>query len=119
MIGFYSYENWHHGYARVHRSDCHFCNRGNGLFGGGRTPNGEWHGPYASADLARSAVSSQVTDIQDCSFCATAQSRPLSVPGHGQSDSARRTTSHLSLGSMSGLLHWLLRITLRCLYFMP
>ena len=44
VIEFYSYENWHHGYARVHRGDCHFCNQGKGLFGGGRTPNGEWHG---------------------------------------------------------------------------
>jgi hypothetical protein len=26
MIEFYSYENWHHEYARVHRGDCRFCN---------------------------------------------------------------------------------------------
>jgi hypothetical protein len=74
---FYSYENWVHGYARVHRGDCRFCNNGKGLFGGGRTPNGEWHGPYRSADLARDAISSRVHDIQECSFC-TPSSRQAS-----------------------------------------
>ena len=69
MIEFYSYENWHHEYARVHIGGCRFCNHGRGLFGGGRTPNGEWHGPFRSAALARGAVSNRVSDIQDCSFC--------------------------------------------------
>ena len=69
MIEFYSYENWRHEYARIHIGGCRFCNHGGGLFGGGRTPNGEWHGPFRSAALARGAVSNRMSDIKDCSFC--------------------------------------------------
>jgi hypothetical protein len=69
MTEFYSYENWVHGYGRVHLGNCRFCNRGKGLFGGGRTPNGEWHGPYGSAGLARAAISTRILDIKPCAFC--------------------------------------------------
>jgi hypothetical protein len=48
------YENWTLRKAVLHRGECGACKHGRGQHGGGETENGKWHGPYSSADTARS-----------------------------------------------------------------
>jgi hypothetical protein len=70
MSNFWVYENWRaHGHrATVHRGNCGSCNCGGGVHGGGLTSNGKWHGPFQSADEARSAVSHEAR-IRTCTRC--------------------------------------------------
>lgn len=44
MKTFWVYENWRArgSVAKVHASDCPFCNEGRGLAGGTRADNGNW-----------------------------------------------------------------------------
>lgn len=71
MSKFWAYENWRaHGHrATVHRGDCGACNHGRGVHGGGQTPNGKWHGPFDSADEARSEAGRQGAQVRDCGLC--------------------------------------------------
>ena len=41
------------------------CNHGLGVHGGGETLNGKWHGPFSSADAARSAAGRGGAQIRD------------------------------------------------------
>ncbi|MGD0556209.1 MAG: hypothetical protein ABSA93_14675 [Streptosporangiaceae bacterium] len=56
---FYVYENWTLRKAVLHRGECRFCNHGRGQRASGETPNGKWHGPYVSEDMARSDPAAQ------------------------------------------------------------
>jgi hypothetical protein len=72
MGDFWAYENWRaHGHRlTIHRGECGACHHGAGVHGGGQTPNGTWHGPFRSADEARSAVTSGSVEVRDCARCA-------------------------------------------------
>jgi hypothetical protein len=49
---YFVYENWTNTFCRVHEESCSFCNRRKGLFGGRKTPNGQWHSGFRTLDAA-------------------------------------------------------------------
>jgi hypothetical protein len=69
--GYWAYENWvasgHH--VRIHRAHCGFCNHGTGIFGGGTTPNGRWHGPFRTLEEAREVGMRPGVEIFGCLRC--------------------------------------------------
>lgn len=68
---FHVYENWVHRYAGVHRSECSFCNHGRGTHGAtAKTPAGQWHGPFNSANEALAVARATGFEVRLCSFCA-------------------------------------------------
>lgn len=70
VSGFYVYENWTNKRARLHRAECSFCNGGRGSQAGTGDKNGEWHGPFADVELARSKIATlDYTDKGDCRTC--------------------------------------------------
>jgi len=71
-MAYWAYENWVANGHRVtvHVDICSFCNCGNGVHGGGRTANGEWHGPYENYDAARDAVAKVDVAIRNCLKCS-------------------------------------------------
>ena len=69
MNEFWVYENWTVQKAVLHRGGCGSCNHGRGIWGGGKTPNGKWHGPYASEELAKSAPIQPQREIRGCGLC--------------------------------------------------
>lgn len=76
---YFVYENWTNTFCRVHRADCSFCNSGRGLFGGGRTPSGQWHQGFQSRDealaaaarLAGAHANASVWNVGPCHFCCS------------------------------------------------
>lgn len=64
---YFVYENWTNT----------FCNRGRGLFGGGKTPSGQWHSGFLTRDealqqaqrLADAHANREVWDVRPCHFC--------------------------------------------------
>jgi hypothetical protein len=69
MGEFWVYENWMVQKAILHRGDCGSCNHGRGIWGGGKKPSGQWHGPYASVELAMAAPVSPRRKIRGCGLC--------------------------------------------------
>lgn len=78
MGSFYVYENWTNTFAKVHRGSCPYCNDGRGFQGrGNRTRNGQWLGPFETADSAmveaRAAANrhsnSAVWIVESCGYC--------------------------------------------------
>jgi hypothetical protein len=69
MSEFWIYENWAVQKAVLHRGGCGACKHGHGMWGGGKTPNGQWHGPYDSEDQAKSAPLSPRREIRYCGLC--------------------------------------------------
>lgn len=69
--GFYVYENWVRDKAIVHRSDCSFCNEGNGLHGSRTTKSSTWHGPYETPAAAMTgAKRCRRTRTEGCATCS-------------------------------------------------
>ena len=67
---FWVYENTIHQKCRVHRSDCSFCNDGNGIHGGGHTLSGNWLGPFPDLEKAtETANNRKFADVRGCSLC--------------------------------------------------
>lgn len=74
---YFVYENWTNTFCRVHEESCSFCNRGRGLFGGGRTPSGQWHSGFRTLDealqqahrLAAAHTNREAWDVRPCHFC--------------------------------------------------
>ena len=56
MGEFYAYDNHHRDRARVHRSECPWCNHGQGVQGGSSGANDQWHGPFTTAEDAYASV---------------------------------------------------------------
>ena len=69
MSEFWIYENWAVQKAVLHRGDCTSCNHGHGIWGGGKTPNGQWHGPYDSEDQAKAAPIWPRREVRGCGLC--------------------------------------------------
>lgn len=70
MSEFWVYENWTLHKAVLHRGEYGACKHGRGQHGGGETKNGGWHGPYSSADAARSDAPIRTTSLKrDCGLC--------------------------------------------------
>ena len=68
MSTFYAYDNHHRNRARVHRSECPWCNHGQGVQGGSSGVNDQWHGPFDFAEDAYARVSDRA-DVGYCAFC--------------------------------------------------
>lgn len=78
MTAYYVYENWTNTFAKLHRGTCPYCNDGQGFQGRGtKTPSGQWHGPYHSADEGMRAAhaaanghsNSAVWVVEACGYC--------------------------------------------------
>lgn len=68
---FWVYENWPNDVATVHRASCSHCNDGHGVHAGTSTKNGEWLGPFATADEAFArAQRTGRRDIRRCGICS-------------------------------------------------
>lgn len=67
---YYVYENWTHKRARVHRGDCSYCNQGRGTQPADSGKNGQWHGAFATFDVAQAvAASLKRDDTASCQSC--------------------------------------------------
>jgi len=66
--GFYVYENWTNKRARLHGAECSYCKGGRGTQGSTNDKNGEWHGPFASVEQARTKLAT--LDYEDKGECA-------------------------------------------------
>lgn len=68
--GFYVYENWTNKRARVHSANCSYCNGGSGTQESTSDKNGEWHGPFADLDQARTKLATLDYDNKgECGTC--------------------------------------------------
>lgn len=71
---FWVYENTIHKFARIHEAACSFCGDGRGIHGGGKTPSGNWHGPFEDIENAKAAASrTNQPDIRGCNICVGGQ----------------------------------------------
>lgn len=69
-MSYFVYENWVRDKAIVHRSDCSFCNDGNGLHGSRTTKSSTWHGPFESPSKAlERAKRCRRTRTEGCAIC--------------------------------------------------
>jgi hypothetical protein len=68
---YWVYENWTHDRARVHKSECTFCNDGRGVHAEVIDKrNGTWHGPYADRAAAfNDAVKTGRASNRGCAVC--------------------------------------------------
>jgi len=64
---FYTYENWVHRYARVHRGDCAHCNNGQGSHGAVNSLAGRWLGPYERYSVAERVAKYAASPCGHCS----------------------------------------------------
>lgn len=68
---YWVYENWLHNYASIHRGSCSYCNDGRGMHAGSSKDNGEWHGPFATADEAWArAERTGREEVKRCGHCS-------------------------------------------------
>jgi hypothetical protein len=75
MADFHVYWNEKKGHIRIHRSECVFCNHGQGLYGGGRTDKDGWE-PAKTYQKAREIIEKLQKDkatlyknVDDCGKC--------------------------------------------------
>lgn len=70
-MSYWVYENWRaHGHrATVHRGACGHCNDGSGQGGGTRADNGQWLGPFNTADEAAAAARATGGADRRCGSC--------------------------------------------------
>lgn len=66
---YHVYENWTVHKAKIHLSDCSFCNNGKGIHPDAGTSNGRWLGPFATLDAALRAAQATGEPISKCKFC--------------------------------------------------
>lgn len=69
LVAFWTYENWVHKYARVHRGTCPHCNDGQGNHDAVDSHVGRWLGPYERYDLAYSAATGTGLSASACGHC--------------------------------------------------
>ena len=65
--GFWTYENFVHQYAKVHRAWCSHCKDGRGTYSATLGRAGQWLGPFANLEEAAQASS---FDTSACHFCS-------------------------------------------------
>ena len=80
-MSFWIYENFGSKRARIHASDCRYCNNGAGVGGDATNDDDKWHGPFAAfaeADAAAKALGQK--DTRACGVCKPAQAKTSSSP---------------------------------------
>jgi hypothetical protein len=70
MSRYFVYENWTHERARIHKSECGYCNDGRGTQAGSSNRNGKWHGPYDREGAFNAAKRLDRGDTKSCPNCA-------------------------------------------------
>jgi F-type H+-transporting ATPase subunit beta len=69
-MSFYVYENWTHKRARLHRSDCPYCNHGRGTQPSQSARNGRWHAPQLDRTRAFDLLrATRQPDLAPCAHC--------------------------------------------------
>jgi len=66
---YHVYENWTVHKARVHFSDCRFCNDGKGIHPNAGPDNGRWHGPFPTLDEALQLARLTGRPASKCKWC--------------------------------------------------
>ena len=66
---YHVYENWTVHEAKVHFSDCPFCNNGKGIHPNAGSNNGRWLGPFATLDEALQVAQATGEPVSKCEFC--------------------------------------------------
>jgi hypothetical protein len=69
-VTFWTYTNWVHKYAKVHRGSCSHCNDGRGSHGAVHSHAGQWVGPFDHVGEALQAGEATGWLVTTCSFCA-------------------------------------------------
>lgn len=68
-VTYHVYENWTVHKAKVHFSDCSFCNNGKGIHPDAGSYNGRWHGPFATLHEALQVAQATGEPVSKCKFC--------------------------------------------------
>jgi hypothetical protein len=69
VTGFYVYENWIHGRARLHQADCSHCNAGKGTHGATGEKTGRWYA-HDTLEAARAQLGLlKYKDKGECPAC--------------------------------------------------
>ena len=64
---YWTYVNWVHKYAKVHRAECVFCNDGLGIHAAVDSQAGKWLGPF---NELREAFDTSNFETSPCGFCS-------------------------------------------------
>lgn len=74
---YHVYENWvAEGHkARIHRSDCGYCNNGRGFHPGASSRNGRWHGAFLSLSEAKEAATRTGGNVSFCKHCIRSETK--------------------------------------------
>ncbi len=79
-MSFWIYENFGNKRARIHTSDCRYCNDGAGVGGDPNNDDDEWHGPFATfAEAEAKAASLGQKDTRPCGVCKPAKADPAKI----------------------------------------
>lgn len=68
-MSYYIYENWTHERARIHKSNCGFCNNGAAKQSARSDRNGQWHGPFEREEAFAKASTLGCGDVRPCPTC--------------------------------------------------
>jgi len=66
---YHVYENWMVRKARVHFSDCRWCNHGKGVHPDPSRDRDRWLGPFATLDEALQAAQATREPVSKCKHC--------------------------------------------------
>lgn len=66
---YWVFEDWQTDRARIHKSECSYCNHGHGIYGGGSGDNSQWIGCDTPNDALRIMESLGRTDTGNCAHC--------------------------------------------------
>lgn len=68
-MSYYVYENWTHDRARIHKSNCGFCNDGAAKQSARSDRNGQWHGPFEREEAFAKASTLGCENVRPCPIC--------------------------------------------------
>jgi len=72
-MSFWIYENFGNKRARIHTSECRYCNNGAGVGGDATNDDDKWHGPFGTFDDAEKAAKALgQPDTRPCGVCKPA-----------------------------------------------
>ena len=66
---YHVYENFKENKAKIHFSNCPYCNNGKGTHRTVETENGQWLGPFQTFQEARRAAERTRRMVSECKHC--------------------------------------------------
>jgi F-type H+-transporting ATPase subunit beta len=79
-MSFWIYENFGNKRARIHTSECRYCNNGAGVGGDATNDDDKWHGPFGTFDDAEKAAKALgQPDTRPCGVCKPATAETSAV----------------------------------------